>query len=573
MITELPSSPPASGFLAHPVVPTPTEAQVRQLIALHGADRARDLCMEIEAKRLEAIEAMETDAFHYGYRPDVWQLADSQWAVASELLILGGNRASKTEYAARAVVEALVAKPDARAWCFQTTNQNSISMQQPVVHKYIPQEWRNIKKGRIQNVSYTQKNGFSDNTFVLPNGSQCWFMNYEQDVSVIEGGELDIVWCDELVPLNWLDTLRFRLVTRKGRLLVTFTPIEGWSPTVREYLDGARTIEEAPAPLLPILRNGPDGQPQISGYENVPRVQIPARVPDARVIYFHSSDNPFGGYEEICNKLAGAKRERILERAYGVPTKAMQARFPKFRDQIHIVPAARVPIEGTRYQFIDPCGGRNWFMHWYLVDNIGRIWLYREWPCSSIYIDGEGYPGPWAEPDGKKPDGKRAGGQAGFGWGLLRYKEEIERLESAGIGTPWEGEPEAVFERWMDSRYGNAASASGNREQSTTLIEECADIDLHFNATPGDKSIDEGVTLVNNLFAYNADLPLGVLNEPRLYIAETCANTIYAIKTWTGQDGRHGATKDPIDLLRYMADVRIEFTEDGRLEGARHPGF
>jgi hypothetical protein len=356
-------------------------------------------------------------------------------------------------------------------------------------------------------------------------------------------------------------------------MIVTFTPIEGFTPTVAEYLEGAITKEEADAPLLPVYVQTETGERVQNGCEKVPRVQRCTHVPDANVIYFHTSDNPYGGYEELARKLNGATRAKILERAYGVPTKARLMRFPKFRDMVHVIPASKIPTEGTRYHFVDPCAGRNWFMHWFLVDSLGRIFLYREWPCAEIYIPGEGFPGVWAEPSGggtgkNKEDGRRGPGQNGFGWGLARYKEEIERLEATAAATPMEGKghPEAIMERWMDSRYGNAASTATAKECATTLIEECCDVGLYFQATPGDQ-IDEGVTLINNLFSFDDRQPLSVLNEPRLFISETCANTIFAVKTWTGADGRHGATKDPIDLLRYMAQVGITHIDAATMRG------
>ena len=37
-----------------------------------------------------------------------------------------------------------------------------------------------------------------------------------QDVRVLEGYEFDGVWCDELVPQEFIDALEYRLVTRRG---------------------------------------------------------------------------------------------------------------------------------------------------------------------------------------------------------------------------------------------------------------------------------------------------------------------------------------------------------------------
>ena len=140
--------------------------------------------------------------------PPQWVRADELLATHRDLLILGGNRSSKTEYAARRVIKTLVEKPRAVAWCFQKDEDNSIEMQQPVVRKYIPEEWRNLKRGTVTSVNYTIANGFSEGRFVLPSESRCVFRNYKQDVEKIEGGEVDIIWCDELVPQSWLETLR-----------------------------------------------------------------------------------------------------------------------------------------------------------------------------------------------------------------------------------------------------------------------------------------------------------------------------------------------------------------------------
>src|SRR5262249_43456009 len=129
------------------------------------------------------------------------------------------------------------------------------------------------------------------------------------------------------------------LVTRGGLLLITFTPIEGYSPAVKEFLDGARVVEEEPAPLL--------------GGMKMPRVQHCMRR-RACVIYFWTSDNPFGGYENIVKTLEGAPKSEVKTRAYGVPTRAIGNRFPKFREALHVVEPEAVPAAGTRYMFVDP---------------------------------------------------------------------------------------------------------------------------------------------------------------------------------------------------------------------------
>ena len=271
-------------------------------------------------------------------------------------------------------------------------------------------------------------------------------------------------------------------------------------------------------------------------------------------------DEPLGALdlklrERMKIELAKQPREKILCRAYGVPIKATATRFPRFRESVHVVKADQLPKDGTNYLFCDPAGGKNWFMLWIRIDAADRAWVYREWPQTDTYIEGVGYPESWAISSGKKADGEAGDGQKSFGFGLLAYKREIERLEGLdGI---------EVFERWIDSRYANTTVA-GTREQSTTLLEELEDAGMSFRACPGE-NIEEGVGLINDALYYDEEAPIDHTNAPRLYISERCTNTTWALKEWTGQDGQKGASKDPIDCLRYLLTSGVGNVEGGRL--------
>lgn len=242
-----------SPFLPHPTIKAPTAEQVAALVAAHGREGAARVIGEIEARRREAMRREIEDPFRYGYVPEHWLKAEALLDKHKELLVLGGNRAAKSRFAAWKLIKSMVAKPNSRWWCFHQNNTMSMAWQQPMVYEYIPAEWKNVKKDRWTNVSFTQKNGFSDGTFILPNRAQCWFFAYEMDKKIIEGGEIDGFWCDELVPMDWLETLVYRIVTRKGWGLTTFTPVDGYTSTVAMYLDGAITEEEEEADLLPIF--------------------------------------------------------------------------------------------------------------------------------------------------------------------------------------------------------------------------------------------------------------------------------------------------------------------------------
>ena len=519
--------------------------------------------LAIHREREEQIARMVEDPWRYGWLNPAWQRADSAYDSlrekfpkgVTELLILGGNRSGKSRYFARRAMQHLVEKPGAKVWCLQSTEAASIQNQQPYLWEYLPKEWKpsasgKLKKGAVANITYSQKGGFTENSFVLPNGSQCWFKFYSMDVTSIEGTELNFVWADELVTPDWLEALRFRLLTRDGELGIGFTPVEGYTTTVKEYLDGAKTLEECDAPLLPRYRDG-----HLLGVESVPRVQQCTRE-KARVVYFHTADNPFGNPEAMETELRGSNRERILMRAYGVPTKARMSMFPKFRENVHVVPHDKIPTAGTVFHFVDPGEGKTWAMLWIRFTPDGRCWIYREFPDQLDYIEGVGYPGPWAEADGKLQDGRPGPAQkACAGFGFEDYKRLIEAAEKADSAEP--------AERWMDSRYGNTPTMT--HEGVRTLIEQCSErIGLDFRATSG-QAIVEGVTLINDWLAYNDEAPVDALNSPRLYISERCQNLIYALKTWTGSDGKRGATKDWIDLLRYITLSGVEYEDPASL--------
>ncbi len=549
----------------HPVWVLPSAGQVAALVA-KGPEGVAYLQKLFEQRRARmALE--QADPFRHGVRLSSWERADAQLIEreqCNELLILGGNRGAKTEWAARKVVEVLASKENAEAWCFQTTEKNSILMQQPRVWHYLLPEWKAARRGQITAITYKKATGFTNNRFVAPNGSLCDFRNYAQDPDTIEGGEIDICWCDELVPLNWLETLRYRLITRDGILIVTFTPIHGYTPTVKAYLDGAITLQDTEAELL---KDDPD-----PARRRVPLVQQCINPPTARVVYFHTQENPFNPFERLRRQLQNATRQEILTRAYGVPTKAVAGRFPKYNERVHVIDQRRWELvtKGTWYHVVDPCNGRNFYMIWACVTPDERIIVRREWPQPGDYIPGIGNPGMWAIPDGVKHDGAPGDAQQPFGFGLTRYAEEMRRVEQE-TSREWGGRKQddkgewiliEPAERLMDSRFGNAPTLAHG--ETSTLIEEFEQLasgPLYFEPTAG-VALDEGITLINDALDYNHDEPISSQNQPKLYIHEDCRNLRFALQTWTGQDGKHGACKDCIDALRYLLLADPQYIED-----------
>lgn len=507
----------------HPILVAPTPEEIRVLTERHGAEKVAELL----SLREDKILAEKLDPYRHGFELNHWRDADRLLKDNRELLVLGGNRASKTEWAAKRVVQALCGTPDARVWCLHTTNQSSIQMQQNVIFKYLPSEYKELKKNRVTNVQYTQKNGFSDNTFILPNKSQCFFMNYAQKRDVIEGGEVDLIWCDELVPLDWVETLRYRLVTRNGKLIITFTPVTGYSPVVKEFVSGCKFVENKKSTLLPDIVNVP----------GVPAGHMPyigkVMGRESSIMWFHSELNPYNPFESLRKTLAGKKSHEVKIRAYGWADNVTTSQFPSFTDS-NIIPDDRVPKEGTNFMVVDPAGARNWFMLWMRVAQDGTRYIYREWPDSS---EGE-----WALPDAS-PDGKPGTAQRnGAGRSLAEYKSMILELEAG----------EDIVERYIDPRAGATKALSDEGGVSLVDLLDSGDAPMHFAPAAGLK-IEQGISIINDWLSHDPTQSISDTNKPGLFIAESCSNTIYCMREWTGKDGDKGATKDPVDCLRYLA--------------------
>jgi phage terminase large subunit-like protein len=60
--------------------------------------------------------------------------------------------------------------------------------------------------------------------------------SYEQGRGGFEGTEKDLIWDDEEPPQDIREEQGIRLMTRRGHMLSTFTPMEGMSAVVREFL-------------------------------------------------------------------------------------------------------------------------------------------------------------------------------------------------------------------------------------------------------------------------------------------------------------------------------------------------
>ncbi len=530
--------------------------------------------VEYLKERKGQIEDAERDPLYQGYEPAVWDTVD--WHIADlrkkypkgviKILIFGGHRSAKTRKASNYVNRALVKKPGSRWWCCDSTEAQSRANQMRLMWEQFPQQWKNLDRDQVTDIRYSQADGFSKNLFVCPNKSEVAFKFYSMDLESLPGPELDGVWADELIPLEWVHFLGFRLANRNGIILVTFCPEFGWNETFGYFFEGAQMIEEQEAPLLP--KRDEDGN--VVGLQTRPRV-MQCQDPTARIIFFWTQDNPFGNYEALVQELKSkqAPESEISIRAYGVCTRSRNAAFPMFNKRSHVItPEAFAGIvkqypNADRFHLVDPCDGRMWFMIWVLCPHPDKWIIYREFPSyghKSAYIQGVGMPGPWAL-SGAALDGVKGPGQDSKGFSLERYREEIENRDKG----------ESIVARYIDSRY--ATSPRTTAAAVTNLQEQLAEVGIDFfTMVPGKGRIiggennDGSIDLINSALSYDLETEVGKwsakyarLNVPQLQVVDTCPNVIDALEYWTGEDGQKGARKDPIDCVRGMFLTNVNF--------------
>ena len=502
-------------------------------------------------RREEAIKLEKEDPYRHGFELETWKLADEQLKNHSEILLMGGNRAGKSFFAAKRVVQCLVENPGTIIWCLTETSANSIQFQQALVYNALPKELKSLGRGKVGYVMYSLRNGFTASKFTLNNGSQCIFRNWSQDISTIEGGEIGCprppvngthnigFWADELIPMPWVETLRFRCVTRSHASeydgvvrpatgIISFTAVDGWNSVVKSMLTGAKTVESAKADLL-------DG-------EEVPLVQQPLRKASS-VVYFHTAANPFGGWSAMKTQLEGEKRETILCRAYGVPVRQSRAVFPSLSDKNFCQPEKLPDFTDANWVLsIDPAGAKPWVMVLFAIDPHGVAWAVKEFPDFDTW-------GGWIDPTKDKLSAGEAAQPNGYG--LKDYADEIRRMESICGDN--------MVTRIIDPRLG--AASYQKSEGSSNIIDDLSDEDIIVEPAEA-LDIETGIQAINNLLAWDRSEPMDLDNKPRLMFSDECQNLISCMQSYQPGGSLKAPEKDFVDCVRYFAVGNFEYFDE-----------
>ena len=518
-------------FTKHPALEAPTdeeivilgEADPKLLVALHEAHEGR-------------IQSAEEDPLRHGFELPGWSRMRDALQDYDEVITFGGNRSGKTTGCAKMVMESVTENMDGHVVCFSQNADTSIKVQQAAIWEMMPREFRRKTKSIDGYINFSMQNGFTGSSFIFPDTrTRVDFKTYTQfsnNQTILEGFEFGFrnpsgmnigAWLDEyLGDAALVNTLRFRLATRDSKMLLGFTPIDGYTPFVSDYLKGAETLETKSASLL--------------NEEQVPVIQYsPER--DAGVVYLHSDENPFGGYDRIAKDLKNANRDTIMVRAYGLPTKSMTSLLPNFSPEVNVLSEEPNKYDMTFpdkksltwYQVVDPAFARNYVAIWAGVSENEEIFIRREWPDRDTY-------GEWALFG--DPKWRKGPASDKIGYDVERYCELFKDIEE-DLGIE-------VTERIGDSRF-----FAKENENNVDLFTSFYDFGMNFTPSDGQQ---EGIgnTSLDDWFFYNPNYDLDPANRPRCYVHEDCGNLIDSMINYNASGKADEALKDFFDLIRYL---------------------
>lgn len=563
----------------HPIFTVPRGKRLKALLDKLGPD---EFNRRIKLRNNRVLLA-ENDPYRYGVRLNSWKLVEERLASDKIVIVLGGNQSSKSELGAYLSIKTIMQKQwwrngdtPVKIACMHTSNYSSIRQQQKYLYKYLPPELRDLGKiGKITNISYTQKNGFSDNVFVTPDGDECVFLNYEQEINVVEGYTLDFIWADELLNGEWLKTLPFRTMALNGRILVTVTLVHGMIGSIKEILDQCKIVKTVPVDTSLFS----DVSKDTIIAKDCPPGEVPLLAVDETsmrsVVWLHTQDNPFTPRENLINIVSGKPREFILIRAYGYCESTATCAFPKFSEKVHVISQdkfAKYIQEHpyTIYMSADPGGSKPWFFKYYAVTDDNCYFILYEFPDYDEF-------GAWAEPpdkDSPKPKWKRGPAHSAYaGAGIVSLKnlfKEIETYKLPEILNAKKGVRIEPFERYIDPRMG--AMTVPGEENDTSFISLMSDIQtdhdnniigesVYFTAAysgasgHGSSPIEASVEIINTQLDYDTKQPISRSNMPKLYILSSCKQSIICYKNYSTANSRECPLKDILDPDRYFLNM------------------
>lgn len=544
-----------------------------------------------------------------------------------EFFMPGGVRGGKSFQWARLMVAHWKFTRRAMLFCLSGSQQTSQVLQQQPMEYFLPEEALgakgSIKQTRNEKAKFSGGK-FTDNKFTryltvtdergetYQGGGTVEWRFFTQDKELFKGYAISSVWWDEQCPITLIEEMVLRCASRavetrelwhKEKMLVlrrhlqdmvdgkttkpppmsligalmhgviggSYTPEEGYVPTVRRYMQGA----EKPEKYLRIC-------PELVGKAGVkdpraPIVVLPAN-PKHLVGYLWTSMNRMvDSYSELKQAAENWDERTTRIRLCGDVEAAEDVLFGAFGDR-HLFDWKDVPGEGRIFVVVDPAPAKPWSIGIYLIDAMGRAWLLMEWPCPGVALRiGEQWidPGAWAVPT----SGNNLNGDKGPAQKLRLGMTETDHtiliyqmlracwLKMKDAGVKWTGATETDTLHWRsievegprlvaelvigDKRYlGNSMKRGDEvvRVLYALLEEEHA---LPWDSHKGDAQ-REGIILIQSA------LNRGIGGMPGLLVNRECRDAIFSLRTYSLPDGKDAppeadqACKESIDRWRYL---------------------
>jgi phage terminase large subunit-like protein len=177
--------------------------------------------------------------------------------------------------------------------------------------------------------------------------SKLGFKSFDQGRKSFQGTELDFVWLDEESPQEIYDECLIRLVTTKGLMLLTFTPLSGLSAVVMMFLPGGDIKEQTD--------------------------EVASRF----VVMATWDDVPHIDEQQKAIILASCMPHQLVARSKGVPSLGAGAIYPIPEEEI-TVDDFQIPDHWPRAYGID-VGWKKTAVVWGAIDPSSRtVYLYSE---------------------------------------------------------------------------------------------------------------------------------------------------------------------------------------------------
>jgi len=457
-----------------------------------GPDAALAYFEDREARIRKADQDPLVHGFELPHWPDIRRLVQTKLLTG----VLGANNSAKSWFMGKLACEALTGRltwpgmypGSVRVLMVAQDDGASLQYQQTAVYSHLPEAARKYnlssgkKRGAITKINYSQANGFTEGTFVLPNKSQCWFKTvaqYTRDPNSFEGPSYHLILIDEGAPLTLLELLLVRAAKVGGHVLYSHTCVHGIDATSANLLTGAKFVKTLPMNWDFFAERGcVEVQPQhgaetadpgraaagstntaaLQGAPN-PDLEFPELKPDEvhvkgcapghfpyimqpldfnrGLIFTWCHWNPFqpkgnwrgGKFPAIFDTCIGQPKWKVRVKLFGWIEKLAGARIGNFDPNVHVIPHEKIAAllaekKLTTYCMADPHIARSYFIAWKGVDRDGIEYVFDECPNQD---EGE-----WVDANGDEGEGSRVYASVGVNFykKLIRSREREHRVEA-----------------------------------------------------------------------------------------------------------------------------------------------